>query len=97
MLKKLGLPIVLGMAMLAPSALAADRDDRGSTRVEHRTVRRNYEVRHKPRVRVYFGVGPTYGYYPYYRSYYTPYYNRWGPYYNRGFYDRWGYWHPYYY
>jgi hypothetical protein len=96
MLKKLGLPIVLGMAMLAPSALAEDRDrDRGRTRVEYREVRRNYEVkRSKPRVRVYFGVGPTYGYRSYY---YTPYYNRWGPYYNRGYYDRWGYWHPYYY
>ena len=90
MLKKLGLPIVLGLAMLAPSALAKDRDrDRDRTRVEYRQVRRNYEVRREPRVRFYFGVGPTYGY--------PSYYNRWGPYYNRGFYDRWGYWHPYYY
>jgi hypothetical protein len=39
--------------------------------------------RENPHVRVY--VGPGYGY-----GYYGPYYR-----YHRGYYDAWGYWHPY--
>jgi hypothetical protein len=49
MFKKIGLPILLGLAMLAPSALARDRD---------RDVR--IEYRHHPHYRVY--VGPSYHY-----------------------------------
>jgi hypothetical protein len=76
MFKKLALPILLGMAMLVPSAFGRDRDDR-------------YEHRYRAGVRVY--VGPTY--------YGNGYYDRWGywhPYgHHYGYYDRWGYWHPY--
>jgi hypothetical protein len=64
MFKKLGLPILLGLAMLAPSALARDRDRDREVRIEYR---------HHPHYRVY--VGPSY--------------------YGGGYYDRWGYWHPY--
>jgi hypothetical protein len=65
MLKKLLLPMVLGLAMLVPgTALARDWDDHGRARVEFRE-------RHRPRFRVY--IGPSYGYG--YR-----YYDRWGPY-----------------
>jgi len=41
------------------------------------------EWREHARVRVYVGPGYPYGYYgPYYR-------------YHRGYYDTWGYWHPF--
>jgi hypothetical protein len=36
-------------------------------------------VHHRHRFTVHIGVGPRY----------------YGPYYRGGFYDRWGYWHPY--
>lgn len=81
MLKKLALPIVLGLAMLAPGTALARDHDRDRVRVEYRQYRSHHN---RPQFRVYFG--PSYGY----RSYY---YDRWGPY--GGFYDRWGYWHPY--
>ena len=42
---------------------------------------REYEPHHRHHFSVYFGYGPRY---------YTPYYG-----YRYGFYDRWGYWHPY--
>ena len=74
MLKKLALPILLGAAMLVPSAFGRDRDDR----YEHR----------RSGVRVV--IGPSY--------YGGGYYDRWGywhPYRHHGFYDRYGYWHPY--
>ncbi len=77
MFKRLVLPIVLGLASFAPSALARDYDH-GRARVEYR------HYRSSPRFRVYFG--PSYGYRGYYDRWgpYGGFYDRWGywhPYY----------------
>jgi hypothetical protein len=42
---------------------------------------RDHWREHHPHVRVYVGPGYPYGYYGYYH--------------HRGYYDAWGYWHPY--
>lgn len=103
MLKRFGLPtVVLGTALslLSPAAaLARDHDrDRGHERREWRDNERHEWREHEwrergPRFRFY--VGPSYTYGP---SYYgNGYYDQWGYWhpYPSGYYDRWGRWHPY--
>jgi hypothetical protein len=45
-------------------------------------ARDHWREHHHPHVRVYVGPSYPYGYYGYYG-------------YHRGYYDAWGYWHPY--
>ena len=92
MLKKIGLPLILGtaFAVLIPvAAHARDYDrDRDHERHERHEWREHEWREHHPRFRAYFSYGPTYA---------NGYYDRWGYWhpYGGGYYDRWGYFHPY--
>ncbi|SRR5260370_3164410 len=94
-IKKIGLPVAFGalVSLLAPAVTFARDRDRDDERREFREHER-HEFREHQRPRFRVYVGPSYSYGP---SFSNGYYDRWGYWhpYPSGYYDRWGYWHPY--
>ncbi|HEV2687055.1 MAG TPA: hypothetical protein VGV35_00835 [Bryobacteraceae bacterium] len=92
MLRKLGLPaVVLGTVLSMLSPAAALARDRDD-RGHERGERREWREREFRRgPRFSFSYGPSYTYSPYASGYY----DQWGYWHPYGHYDRWGRFHPY--
>ena len=95
MFKKFKWPVLIAtvFALLTPAAAMAQRRDRGARtpeRHERRAfVQREHHERRHPSFSFSFGARR----YP--RSYFVAPYAYPNGYYTSGYYDQWGYWHPY--